>query len=108
MNLDHVFAMGTVSLVGPDGAAVGVPAGSHWLADDPLVLAHPEAFTTDCRYGLAYSGEPPACLSIPPGQEDPEMTAKVRSRSHAERTMSGRAEPDGEPLVRGHRRSSAR
>ena len=101
MKLDHVFAKGTVSLISADGAPVGVPAGSHWLADDPIVTAHPEAFTEDCRYGLAYSGEPPAVLSIPPGVEDPEMTAKVRSRSRAE----GGTPPgeDGEPVTRGRR-----
>jgi len=87
VNLDHVFAKGTVSLV-LDGAPIGVPGGSHWLADDPLVLAHPEAFTTDCRYGLAFSGEPPAVLSIPPGEEDPVMTGKVRARSQAERSRA--------------------
>ena len=101
MNLPHVFAKGTVSLLGADGAPVGVPGGSHWLADDPLVLRHPEAFTEDCRYGLAYSGEPPAVLSIPPGAEDPEMTAKVRSRSRAKGGVPP-GEDDG-PLVRGRR-----
>ena len=104
MKLDHVFAKQTVSLLTPDGVPVGVRMGSHWLADDPVVLARPDVFTEDCRYGLAYSGEPPAVLMIPPGQEDPEMTAKVRSRSRAE----GGVPPgeDAEPLVRGHRRRS--
>jgi hypothetical protein len=68
------------------GSPVFVQGGSHWLADDPLVLARPDLFTPDCRYGLAFSGEPPAVLSIPPGAEDPEMTAKVRARSQAERS----------------------
>jgi len=67
--LDHVFAKGTVSLL-LDGRPVGVAGGSHWLADDPLVTAHPGAFTRDCRYGLSFSGEAPAVLSVPPDEED--------------------------------------
>ncbi len=76
------------------GAPVPVQGGSHWLADDPLVLAHPGMFTPDCRYGLAWSGEPPACLSIPPDEDGPDlasdesgaaMASRVRSRSQAAR-----------------------
>jgi hypothetical protein len=84
VNLPHVFAKGTGSLL-LGGAPVSVPGGSHWLADDPLVLAHPDAFTEDCRYGLAWSGEVPAVLSVPPGEEDPVMTERVRARSQAAR-----------------------
>lgn len=83
MNLDHVFAK-TTTVVGDGGHPTRIQAGSHWLADDAVVRAHPDLFTEDCRYGLAFSGEPPGCLAIPPGVEDPVMTEKVRARSRAE------------------------
>ena len=73
MNLPHVFAKTTTSVT-ISGYPVPVHGGSHWLADDPLVLAHPDLFTTDCRYGLAYSGEAPECLSVPPDGDEPEPT----------------------------------
>ncbi len=79
-----MFAKATAT-VGDLGYPVTVQGGSHWLADDPLVKAHPDLFTADCRYGLAWSGDPPECLSIPPGEDDPVMTAKARARSQAER-----------------------
>ena len=84
MNLAHVFAKAT-TVANDLGYPVTVQGGSHWLADDPLVAARPDLFTEDCRYGLAWSGDPPECLSIPPGAEDPVMTSKVRARSQAER-----------------------
>lgn len=90
MNLDHVFAKVTAS-VNDLGSPVLVQGGTHWLADDPLVVARPDLFTPDCRYGLAWSGDPPGCLSVPPAEEDPVMTAKVRARSQADRVMTERA-----------------
>lgn len=93
MNLPHVFAKSTAN-VGDLGYPITVQGGSHWLADDPLVIAHPDLFTADCRYGLAWSGEPPECLSLPPDADDPPladdessaaMTSRVRSRSQAGR-----------------------
>jgi hypothetical protein len=76
-----------------------VAGGSHWLADDPLVAVRPDLFTTDCRYGLAYSGDPPECLSVPPDEDDPSladdessaaMTSRVRSRSPSARSQASR------------------
>ena len=92
MNFPHVFAKVTAQ-VGDLGYPVTVQGGSHWLADDPLVVAHPDLFTEDCRYGLAYSGDPPECLAVPP-DDDPDlrndesgaaMTSRVRARSQAAR-----------------------
>lgn len=37
---------------------IAVVAGSHWPADDPVVLAHKALFTDDPRYGLSYSRPP--------------------------------------------------
>ena len=93
MNLSHVFAK-TTAVASDLGSPMTVQAGSHWLADDPLVRARPDLFTPDCRYGLAYSGEPPECLSVPPDDGDPDlrddessaaMTSRVRARSQAAR-----------------------
>lgn len=87
MNLPHVFAKATVA-VDDMGYPVTVHGGSHWLADDPLVAARPDLFTADCRYGLAYSGDPPQCLSIPPDDDEPEPTGLPprRTRAQAGRT----------------------
>lgn len=93
MNLPHVFAKQT-AVANDTGTPVTVQGGSHWLADDPLVAARPDLFTADCRYGLAYSGEPPECLMVPPDDDDPNlandessaaMTSRVRSRTQAGR-----------------------
>lgn len=97
MNLPHVFAKST-AVLNDLGYPVTVQGGSHWLADDPLVVAHPDLFTTDCRYGLAWSGDPPECLSVPPDAADPladdessaAMTSRVRGRSAAARAQASR------------------
>jgi hypothetical protein len=91
MDLDHVFAKATAS-ADDLGYPVSVQGGSCWFADDPLVLARPDLFTTDCRYAIgrdhSWSGDPPAIMAVPPGEEDPVMTAKVRARSQAERARA--------------------
>jgi hypothetical protein len=90
VNIPHVFAKATTTIL-VDGAPVTVAGGSHWPDDDPAVLARPDLFTADCRYGLSFSGEPPAYMAIPPGDDDQVMTAKVRARSQADRVMTERA-----------------
>jgi len=62
MNLPHVFA-NTTAVLTESGFPFTVHMGSHWLADDPLVRAHPELFTEDCRYGLQWSGQEPECVT---------------------------------------------
>ena len=47
----HVFATRTF-ITGVSGTVVH---GTHWAADDPIVLAHPECFTDDPRFGLSSS-----------------------------------------------------
>lgn len=86
MILDHVFAKCT-AVASDLGYAIAVEGGSHWLADDPLVLARPDLFTQDCRYGLSFSGEPPECLSVPP--ED-EPAAPAASRQQGRRMAAAR------------------
>ena len=79
MNLPHVFAKATVSTTDL-GYPYVVRAGAHYLADDPVVVARPDLFTADCRYGLVYSGEPPECLSVPP-DEPPARRGPGRPRA---------------------------
>ena len=63
--MDVVYAKDTGSLPTPGGPVL-VHKGSHWPADDPVVRANAGWFTTDPRYGLSWSGEPPASMSEPP------------------------------------------
>jgi hypothetical protein len=64
--MDVVFAKDTGSLPAPNGAPVFVQRGSHWPVDDEIVRANPGWFTDDPRYGLSWSGEPPAEMAEPP------------------------------------------
>ncbi len=57
--IEVVYAMGTENVNMPTGATIPVHKGSHWPASDPVVLARPNLFTTDARYGLMYSQPPP-------------------------------------------------
>lgn len=84
MNLEHVFAKATTQVTDL-GYPITVTGGSHWLADDPLVAKRPDLFAADCRYGLAWSGDPPQCLSVPPDDADEELPAGRRQRSPAAR-----------------------
>lgn len=56
--IEPVFAMDTFPAETPAGARVIVRKGSHWPADDPLVLRYRTAFSSDPRYGLQYTQEP--------------------------------------------------
>ncbi len=56
--MNIVYATATFRHVTQDGIGGMVPKGSHWPADDPVVQAHPEAFSSDPRYGLSFSREP--------------------------------------------------
>lgn len=53
-----VYASGSAVVATTDGARYRVVKGSHWPADDPVVLAQPSLFSDDSRYGLNYSAEP--------------------------------------------------
>lgn len=35
-----------------------IVAGTHWPAEDPVVLDNPSLFSDDPRYGLMFSSEP--------------------------------------------------
>jgi len=50
-----VYAKSALRVPMPNGTAVTFPPGQHFPADDPYVLAHPEQFSDDPRYHLAFT-----------------------------------------------------
>lgn len=56
--MDIRYATATCYVPMPDGGRVKVIKGSHWPADDPIVLAHQDLFSGDARYGLMYTVQP--------------------------------------------------
>jgi hypothetical protein len=54
-----VYATATTVVTMPGGWPLGVHLGTHWRADDPLVVDHPDLFTEDPKYGMSYSAPPP-------------------------------------------------
>lgn len=56
MKVVYAIRSGPVEM--PGGGRGTVRHGTHWPADDPVVLANPEAFSDDPRYGLAFSVAP--------------------------------------------------
>lgn len=71
--LDVVYGAANTVAVAPWGVRVWVQIGSHWRADDPLVIASPSLFTTDPTVGMSYSIPPtqPQRVYVGP-QPDPE------------------------------------
>ncbi len=53
-----VYAMDTRRVELAAGGFGVVQKGSHWPADDPIVLQHPDVFSDDPRWGMNYSVEP--------------------------------------------------
>jgi hypothetical protein len=68
MFMQVVFAMGSAQVTTPDGGRHLVQGGTHWPADDPVVLASPGLFSPDARYGVSYSVAPPE-LAEPPVEQ---------------------------------------
>ena len=56
--MNVVYAKESRFVPNPDGGGRMVHGGQHWPADDPIVAAHPDLFSTDPRYGLAFSVDP--------------------------------------------------
>ena len=50
----------------PDGTPQTVVKGQHYPADDPVVRENPGMFSADPRYGLTWTGAPPAEMAEPP------------------------------------------
>jgi len=69
-----VYATATKRIERPDapGQYGVVRKGSHWPADDPVVKANPEVFSSDPRYGLEYS-------RAPAGFDDPPVEQVTRA-----------------------------
>jgi len=78
-----VFATETVSVMMPGGYPALVQKGSHWRADDPLVLSHPDLFSEDPRYGMSYSQPQPEDPPIEQMTADPGERRAV-ARPHAD------------------------
>jgi len=68
MALEVVFARTSAQVETPDGGRHTVHAGQHWPASDPVVLAKPDLFSADPRYGVHYS-TPPAEMAEPPVEQ---------------------------------------
>jgi len=82
--VDVVFAKDTVMLTSSDGGSVPVRKGSHWSASDSLVRENPAWFTPDPRYGLSWSGEPPAEMAEPPVEQATAAPGERRNVRRAE------------------------
>lgn len=67
--MDVVYAT-TTTVVPLDGAQHRVQKGSHWPADDPIVVASAGKgiFSTDPRYGMVFTREP-AGWDAPPVEQ---------------------------------------
>jgi hypothetical protein len=53
----------------PDGTPWTLMKGQHYPADDPVVRANPGMFSPDPRYGVTWTGPPPAELAEPPVEQ---------------------------------------
>lgn len=65
--MDVVYPTTEAVLPMPDGTSYTVRRGQHWHATDDVVTAHPEAFSSDPRFGLSFS-TPPAEMAYAPGE----------------------------------------
>lgn len=81
--MEVVYAATTMRVGLRDGTFGVVHKGSHWPADDPVVLDHPEAFSTDPRFGLHFS-------RTPDGWDDP-LVEQATAAPGEQRTTRRRA-----------------
>jgi len=83
--IEVVYAKADFPVGDPNGGQQRVWKGSHWPADDPVVLQFPDRFTADPRYGLNYSREPA-------GYDDPpveQVTAAPGEKRNVRRPDRG-------------------
>lgn len=52
------YATATTSVGLRHGGTIVVGKGTHWHADDPVVIDHPDLFSDDPRYGLVFTEAP--------------------------------------------------
>jgi hypothetical protein len=76
--MDVVYAVETAQIPTEECGVVLVHKGEHWPADDPAVKASPSLFSTDPRYGLQYSAEPPG-YNDPPVEQATAAPGERRS-----------------------------
>ncbi len=79
--MNVVYATRTASVPANGGAGV-VRKGSHWPADDPVVKAHPDLFSSDPRFGLNYTVQPE-------GWEDPPAETATAAPGEKRQTRRG-------------------
>lgn len=77
-----VYAKSSVILPLPAGYPIRILVGTHWRADDPIVVDHPDLFSDDPRNGLSQSGPLPELDEAPIEQ----ATAGPGERRTARRT----------------------
>jgi hypothetical protein len=82
--INVVFAKTTASLRMSDGQTVTIRVGTHWPENDPVVVEHPGAFTTDPRYGMSWTGPAPHYMSLPP---DAPLVEEATARPGERRTL---------------------
>lgn len=56
--MEIVYATATAVVPLPGGGQTHVTRGTHWPANDPVVLAQPSLFSADARYGLNFTARP--------------------------------------------------
>lgn len=87
MNIPLVYAKQSIRAM-VNGVMTVFPnpvAGAHWPADDPYVLAHPEQFSDDPRYLMAFTEVRPGYL----GDED--VPVETATAAPGERRTTRRA-----------------
>lgn len=66
--MEIVYPINDATLTLADGSVFVVRRGQHWSTEDAVVREKPDAFSTDPRYGLAFSTPPPE-MSEPPVEQ---------------------------------------
>lgn len=80
--MDVVYARESRFIPSPAGGGRMVQGGEHWPADDPIVREHPDLFSSDARYGLAFSVDPA-------GWDDPPVEQATASPGEKRLTRRG-------------------
>lgn len=72
--MEVVYGSTEAFVSGPNGVPVQVRIGTHWSADDPVVVLNPGCFTDDPTVGMSRSVDAPRPLAIfvgPQPEENP-------------------------------------
>lgn len=82
--LEAVYPVADAALTLANGAVYPVRRGQHWWANDDVVREHPDMFSPDPRYGLAFS-TPPAEMADPPAETPVTAPAGQRGTPYRRR-----------------------